>query len=114
MNLTKLKKHIKLCRKNLKDDRTKCCAECPFEDEIVSVYPELSAQFKKKRDYLEQYKSSLKKTIKMSKRIPNLGVRCKECGVGVYVETSAHDDMDGVLHCIHDHPHFSPAFRGKR
>ena len=24
---------------------------------------------------------------------------CKQCGKGVYVETSIHDDIDGVLHC---------------
>lgn len=99
MDVKKLKKHIKLCKRNLNDTRTKCCAECPFEEEIVSVYPELSDRFMRKREHLETYNKSLKKTIKMSKRVPNLGVKCEKCASGLYAETTAHDDMDGVLHC---------------
>ena len=49
MDKIKLSKHIKLCKKNLKDKRVKCCANCPFEEEIVSVYPDLKNLFEKKR-----------------------------------------------------------------
>jgi len=41
----KLKSHIKLCRRNLFNDRVKCCANCPFEEEILSCYPELKSKF---------------------------------------------------------------------
>jgi hypothetical protein len=50
MDLEKLKKHVKLCKKNLKDMRTKCCASCPFEEEIVAHYPELQELFIKKQE----------------------------------------------------------------
>lgn len=49
MDIQRLEKHVKLCRKNLKDTRTKCCALCPFEEEIVRVYPELKKMFEEKR-----------------------------------------------------------------
>lgn len=49
MNLKKLEKHVKLCKKNLKSNRVKCCAECAFEDNIVKHYPELKVLFDKKR-----------------------------------------------------------------
>lgn len=49
MDITKLKNHIKLCSRNLKSDRVKCCASCPFEDEIVSFYQELKKLFVEKR-----------------------------------------------------------------
>ena len=49
MNLERLKHHIKLCRRNLSSARVKCCATCPFEEEIIAVYPELAALFEAKR-----------------------------------------------------------------
>jgi len=49
MDRKRLEKHIKLCRRNLLDERTKCCALCPFEKEILSVYPELEELFEAKR-----------------------------------------------------------------
>ena len=49
MNKEKLNKHIKLCKKNLKDKRIKCCANCPFEEEILSIFPELKDLFENKR-----------------------------------------------------------------
>lgn len=49
MDVEKLKKHIKLCKKNLKSDKIQCCMTCPFEEEIVSVYSELKELFEKKR-----------------------------------------------------------------
>lgn len=52
MDLEKLEEHVKLCNKNLKSDRVKCCANCPFEDEIVEHYPELKVLFIKKRKTL--------------------------------------------------------------
>lgn len=54
MILRRLHKHVKLCRKNLKDSRTKCCAACPFEEEIRHHYPELGALFDAKREQLEK------------------------------------------------------------
>jgi len=50
MDKTKLETHIKLCMRNLKSNRIKCCAICPFEEEILSVYPELKKLFTRKRD----------------------------------------------------------------
>lgn len=50
MNKNKLINHIKLCRKNLKSSRVKCCANCPFEEEIIKEYPELKRLFEEKRD----------------------------------------------------------------
>ena len=52
MNRDRLKRHIKLCRRNLKSGRVKCCADCPFEDEITSEYPELKKLFCEKRSAL--------------------------------------------------------------
>lgn len=49
MDSKKLAIHIKLCRKNLKSKRVKCCANCPFEEEIIEHYPELEVMFIAKR-----------------------------------------------------------------
>jgi len=49
MDKIKLLKHVKLCRRNLKDKRVKCCANCPFEEEIVFVFPDMKELFEKKR-----------------------------------------------------------------
>lgn len=49
MNATKLKEHVKLCKKNLKSKRVRCCANCPFEEEIVGCFPELKVLFIEKR-----------------------------------------------------------------
>jgi len=50
MDKEKLHKHIKkLCRKNLKDVRVKCCAECAFEEIICKYFPELKELFIEKR-----------------------------------------------------------------
>lgn len=53
MNRDKLRTHVKLCIKNLKSDRVKCCANCPFEEEILSYYPELESMFEDKRRKLD-------------------------------------------------------------
>ena len=45
----KLATHIRLCRKNLKSDRVRCCANCPFEDFIVDYDTSLKTLFEKKR-----------------------------------------------------------------
>ena len=50
MDKKRLKNHIKLCRKNLKSNRVKCCTYCPFEEEIVGEYPELKTYFEKRRE----------------------------------------------------------------
>ena len=52
MDRERLKFHIKLCKKNLKSNRVKCCATCPFEEEIVKEYPELKELFKRKQFYV--------------------------------------------------------------
>lgn len=49
MNKNKLVNHVKLCRRNLMSSRVKCCAECPFEEEIVREYPALKILFYLKR-----------------------------------------------------------------
>lgn len=50
----KLDKHIKLCTRNIKSDRVKCCAQCPFELIITQHNPELGPLFTQKRKKLEQ------------------------------------------------------------
>lgn len=49
MDDKRLTKHIQLCLRNLRSKRVKCCAQCPFEEEILSVYPDLKELFEKKR-----------------------------------------------------------------
>lgn len=49
----KLGNHVKLCKKNLLSGRVKCCASCPFEEQICGVYPELENLFRAKRLQLE-------------------------------------------------------------
>jgi hypothetical protein len=49
MQQERLQKHVRLCRRNLTSRRVKCCATCPFEDEIVMVYPHLKKLFVAKR-----------------------------------------------------------------
>jgi hypothetical protein len=50
MDVARLRKHVKLCVKNLKSSRVKCCAGCPFEEEIVREYPDLKKLFQEKRE----------------------------------------------------------------
>jgi len=54
MNKKKLSHHVKLCLRNLRDKRTKCCANCPFEEEILSIYPDMKELFEEKRKKLEE------------------------------------------------------------
>ena len=56
MDSVKLKNHVKLCLKNLKNNRVKCCAQCPFEEEIVKEYPQLNVAFVHKRLLKEKSK----------------------------------------------------------
>lgn len=53
MNLKKLQQHVKLCRRNLKSHRVTCCANCPFEDEIVAQFPALKKLFVEKRKHVK-------------------------------------------------------------
>jgi hypothetical protein len=46
--------------RNLRSDRTKCCANCPFEEEILSVYPDMKDLFEAKRKKLEEEKCKQK------------------------------------------------------
>ena len=39
----------RLCIKNLRSQRVKCCASCPFEDQITAEYPHLAALYEAKR-----------------------------------------------------------------
>jgi len=52
MDEKKLAKHIRLCKQNLNSLRVRCCAECPFEEEIVQRYPEYKERFEAKRRYM--------------------------------------------------------------
>ena len=45
----KLREHVRLCRKNLRSNRVKCCAQCPFEEFIVAHTPDLKGLFAAKR-----------------------------------------------------------------
>ena len=54
MDLAKLVTHIKPCKRNLKSARVKCCAACPFEDEILAHYPDLRGAFEAKRELLRR------------------------------------------------------------
>ena len=49
MDAEKLKKHVKLCARNLKSVKVKCCGSCPFEEEITSLYPEMKVLYENKR-----------------------------------------------------------------
>lgn len=49
MNKQRLEKHVKLCLKNLKDVRVKCCATCPFEEEITAYKADFKDLFIDKR-----------------------------------------------------------------
>jgi len=53
VNIDLLKNHIKLCKTNLKRDNIKCCLSCPFEEEIVKLYPEMADLFHAARVYKE-------------------------------------------------------------
>jgi hypothetical protein len=54
MMIGRLKKHVDtLCRRNLKSDRVKCCAQCPFEDDITELYPGLESDFERKREWVD-------------------------------------------------------------
>ena len=61
LDLEKLAVHVGLCRKNLKSKRVKCCANCPFEEEIVEYYSELGTMFITKRKELESGKLGYRK-----------------------------------------------------
>jgi len=56
MDIEKMKAHAKLCERNLKDKRVKCCAACPFESEITMLYPHLDILFNAKRKELAKHK----------------------------------------------------------
>jgi hypothetical protein len=50
MDIDKLGRHVdRLCIKNLRQTKIRFCADCPFEDEICSEYPELKEKFIAKR-----------------------------------------------------------------
>ena len=55
MDYEKMKKHVnKLCKKNLKDKRVKCCAECPFMEEIIRWFPETREPFFEKKNFVRR------------------------------------------------------------
>lgn len=49
MDSKKLKQHITICIRGLKSKRNRCCANCPFEEEILAEYPELKDKFEQHR-----------------------------------------------------------------
>ncbi len=53
MDEAKLSNHIKLCKRNLKSKRVKCCATCPFEEEIIERYPDIKLLFNEKRKWMK-------------------------------------------------------------
>lgn len=55
----RLDEHVEgLCKRNLRSKRVKCCAKCPFEDDIVERYPDLQEQFDAKRTAISLGNSS--------------------------------------------------------
>lgn len=54
INKPKLERHVRLCRRNLHSERVKCCAACPFEQIIVSYFPDLQILFDKKRETIKK------------------------------------------------------------
>lgn len=47
----KLNRHInRLCLRNLKSNRVKCCAQCPFEPIILQARPDLGHYFALKKE----------------------------------------------------------------
>ena len=59
----RLAKHARLCRRNLLSPRVKCCAQCPFEDEIVAALPGLGPLFRAKRRALRGGKGAAPKPL---------------------------------------------------
>jgi len=46
----RLDRHVKsLCIKNLRSKRVKCCAQCPFQDDIEKEFPETRFLFQEKQ-----------------------------------------------------------------
>ena len=64
MDLDKLRKHVRLCKRNLRSRRVRCCATCPFEDEIVAAFPEMKAMFDEKRSFIVGFDGQMKELIK--------------------------------------------------
>jgi len=54
IDIKKLEKHVKLCKRNLNSKRVICCASCPFEDIIIKYYPDLKEKFYNKREELKK------------------------------------------------------------
>lgn len=52
----RLEKHLKLCKRNLRSNRVKCCAFCPWEDEIVAARPAWAHHFEEKRKWINTHK----------------------------------------------------------
>lgn len=52
MNQQLLENHVKLCKRNLHSKRVKCCARCPFEEEITKFRPDFIMLFRLKRLHL--------------------------------------------------------------
>jgi hypothetical protein len=49
VDASKMDRHLKLCRRNLKSDRVVCCGACPFERIIVGFDVSLAPLFEAKR-----------------------------------------------------------------
>lgn len=44
-----IRKFSKLCRRNLKSKRIKCCKNCPFKEDIIKACPDLEELFKESK-----------------------------------------------------------------
>lgn len=49
MIISRMKAHLNLCKRNLKNKKVKCCLNCPFEDEIVKYDENMKVLFDEKR-----------------------------------------------------------------
>ena len=54
MIYSRLKDHFnKLCKRNLKNKKIKCCHKCPFEDDLIDQFPEAKKMFEEKHKQVE-------------------------------------------------------------
>jgi hypothetical protein len=63
VDLEKLKKRVRKCRRKLRGPEAKGCVQCPFESEIVNAYPRMVMQFRKARLRLGLVKLNVKKWV---------------------------------------------------
>jgi hypothetical protein len=77
MDAIRLRDHIERCLRGLTGDEQNACANCPWEADIVSAYPEMELVFKMKRKRIAQLERAAEKPL------------CPVCG-RIYMEPDAH------------------------